>query len=316
MLQPSSKAEPTYNVVFLGPVTESSREQLTRGLQQRFKLTPKQAAALLERAPVLVKRGVSLEKAHSLIHHLEEIGAKVRIERVVSEEEAEPFSEQGSTGQETVSPEGQGVSRESYCPWEDMENLGFLKAFFATLGEVLFHPTRFYSRMPVDRGLINPLIFALVMGVLGGMFGLVYEFVLNYVVGSLFQTPVFGDLSAPMMIGSAVGLPILTLVGVFVATAVLHVCLMIVRGNRNGFEATFRVTGYAMSTQIFGAIPILGGLVGGIWTLVLYVIGLRESHGISTGRAAMAVFLPLVLILALAVALLAVMVPFILGLFS
>jgi hypothetical protein len=118
------------------------------------------------------------------------------------------------------------------------------------------------------------------------------------------------------MIGSAIGLPILTIIGVFIGGGILHVCLMIVRGNRKGFEATFRVIAYAMGTQIFGIIPFLGGAVGAIWALVIEIIGLRESHGISTGRAALAIFLPILVILALLAVLAAVMIPIIFRLVS
>jgi hypothetical protein len=303
-------------VVFLGPESESTREQLVEGLKQRFKLTSQQAQSLLNRAPIIVKKDLSLEKAQALIHHLEEIGAKVRIERVFPETQPGVPPGQETTGQEKAPSQVGEAPRESYCSWEDMENLGFFRAFFGTIGEVLFHPTRFYARMPVEGGLINPLIFALVMGVLGGMFGLLYQFLVTYYFGTIFETPGFGDFSVPVMIGSAIGLPILTIIGVFVGSGVLHLCLMIVRGNRNGFEATFRVIAYAMSTQMFGIIPILGGGIGFIWALVIEIIGIRESHGISTGRAALAIFLPLLAILAVAVIFIAIMIPVIISMFS
>jgi hypothetical protein len=280
----------------LGPVSESSRDQLVKGLQQRFKLTPQQAQALVRKAPLVVKRGLSLEKAHSLVHHLEEIGARVRIERVAPEPHPAAFPAEKTTTQETMPPKTEEIPPESYCSWEDMENLGFFRAFFRTLGEVLFRPSRFYSRMPVEGGLINPLIFALVMGVLGGMFGLLYQFLLMSFVGRMFGAEGFTDFGVPMMIGSAIGLPLLTIAAVFIVSGVLHVCLMIVGGNQKGFEATFRVIAYAMGTQIFGIIPLLGGVIGAIWALSIEIIGIRESHHISTGRAALAVFLPIMII--------------------
>ena len=310
-LERSTGSEPICNVVILGPVSESSREQLITGLQQRFRLTAEQVESLLQRAPVVVKRGLSLEKAQSFVHRLEEIGAKVRIERVFPEQEPAALPRQRTTARKIPPPMADQISPESYCLWEDMENLGFLRAFFGTIGEVLFHPSRFYSRMPVEGGLLHPLIFALVMGVLGGMFGLVYQFLTMFFLDSMFEPRVFGQFSVPIMIGWAIGLPILTIIGVFIGSGVLHVCLMIVRGNRNGFEATFRVIAYAMSTQIFTIIPFLGGAIGGIWALVVEIVGLRESHGISTGRAALAIFLPALIILVLLVILAAVLLPII-----
>lgn len=309
-------SEPICNVVFLGPVSESSHEQLLRGLQQRFKLTFDQAEALVRKAPVVVKKGITLDKAHFFAHHLEQIGARVRVDRLFPEQQPSVSPQQRIAPQERVPPGTGEITPESYCSWEDMENLGFLKAFFQTIGEVLFRPSWFFSRMPVDRGLIHPLIFALVMGVLGGMFGLLYQFLMMFYLGSMFETEGFGGSSLPMIIISAIGLPLFTVIGVFVISGLLHVCLMIVRGNRKGFEATFRVVAYAMSTQVFGIVPLLGGLIGSIWALVIQILGLRESHGISTGRAALAIFLPILAILALLIVLAAVIIPILFKIFS
>jgi hypothetical protein len=307
--------EPLCQVVLLGPVSESARDQLILGLQKRFRLTADQAERLLQRAPVVVKRGVTMEGAHVFVHHLEEIGARVRIERVLQEEPQTTTPEPETDREKTIPPGVAEPVSETYCLWEDMENLGFLRAFFGTIGEVLFHPTRFFSQMPVDRGLIQPLIFALVMGVLGGLIGLVYQLLMTHYIGGFFHAEGAGGVSVPLMVGSAIGLPILTVIGVFIGSAILHLCLMIVRGNRKGFEATFRVVAYAMSTQIFGIIPILGSIIGWIWTLVVEILGIRESHRISTGRAAFAIFLPLLAILALLIVLAVIMVPVLLQIF-
>jgi hypothetical protein len=301
--------EPLCYVVLLGPASESTREQLTRGLQERFRLTPHQAETLIQRAPVVVKRGITMEKATGLVQHLEEIGARVRIERGFPEQKDSHFEKPGSALERTGHAKTGEVSVTAYCSWEDMENLGFFRAFFSTIRDVLFHPSRFFSRMPVEGGLIHPLIFALIMGVLGGVFSLVYQFLFVSFLGMLPNAEGTGGFQVPMMIGSAIGLPIMTIIGVFLVSAVLHVCLMIVRGNKKGFEATFRVVAYTMSTQIFGIIPLLGGLIGGIWTVVVQIIGIRESHGISTGRSALAIFLPVLVIVVLGLVLAAVMIP-------
>ncbi|NIQ37277.1 MAG: hypothetical protein GTN81_01605 [Proteobacteria bacterium] len=315
-MERSAYGEPTCRVVLLGPVREASRGELVTGLQQRFGLTAAQAETLLKRAPVAVKKGLSIEKANALLQRLEEIGARVRIERVFPEERTAVPPRPDVTPHEPIGPETEEISQESYCSWEDMENLGFMRAFFGTMWEVLFRPAGFFSRMPVGGGLGRPLVFALLMGVLGGVFGLIYQFLMMYFLGSVFSAEGFGTVNVPLMIGSAIGLPIITIIGVFIGSGVLHVSLMIVRGNRRGFEATFRVIAYAMSTQMLAIIPLLGGLVGGIWSLVIEIIGLRESHDITTGRAVFAVFLPILVIVFLGLILAAIMIPMFLKFFS
>ena len=69
---------------------------------------------------------------------------------------------------------------------------------------------------------------------------------------------------------------------------------MMVKGARNGFEATFRVVAYGYSANIFLVVPFCGGLLAGVWAIILYIIGLREAHETTGGKAALAVFLPVV----------------------
>ena len=91
-------------------------------------------------------------------------------------------------------------------------------------------------------------------------------------------------------------LAIFILIFAFICSAILHVILWILDGAKEGFEATVRVYAYAAgSTAVFQIIPICGGLVAVIWSLVLQIIGLSRAHGISPGKAALAVLLPLAL---------------------
>lgn len=74
---------------------------------------------------------------------------------------------------------------------------------------------------------------------------------------------------------------------------------MMVGGEKNGYEATFRVCAYAAGT--FGAfqiVPIVGPCVGVIWQIVATIIGLAEAHETTGGKAALAYFIPLIAIFA------------------
>jgi hypothetical protein len=70
---------------------------------------------------------------------------------------------------------------------------------------------------------------------------------------------------------------------------------MILSGARQGYETTFRVLAYAQgSTAWMQVIPIFGPLIGGIWALVIEIVGLSKAHEISAGKATLAVFLPVI----------------------
>jgi len=48
-------------------------------------------------------------------------------------------------------------------------------------------------------------------------------------------------------------------------------------------------------TALISVIPLCGGFIGAIWQVVLVIVGLAETHRISTGKAAAAVLLPVAL---------------------
>jgi hypothetical protein len=89
--------------------------------------------------------------------------------------------------------------------------------------------------------------------------------------------------------------PIMVALALFIGTAIVHVCLMIVGGANKTFETTFRVLAFTHgSTGPLQMIPFCGGLIAGIWALVVNCIGLARAHETTTARAVLAVLLPLV----------------------
>jgi len=87
--------------------------------------------------------------------------------------------------------------------------------------------------------------------------------------------------------------PVLALVVLYIVAGVAHILLKIVGGQKYGFETTTRVVAFSHSPAIFVAVPYLGPVVGGVWSIVLAIIGFREAHETTTGRATAAVLLPL-----------------------
>jgi hypothetical protein len=89
--------------------------------------------------------------------------------------------------------------------------------------------------------------------------------------------------------------PVLVIVFMFIASGILHLCLMIVGGARKPFETTFRVVCFSSgSTSLLSMIPFCGGLISGVWNIVLEIIGVARAHEIDTGKAVLAVLLPII----------------------
>jgi hypothetical protein len=90
-------------------------------------------------------------------------------------------------------------------------------------------------------------------------------------------------------------LPVFIVIVLFIGAAIVHLCLMIVGGANKSFETTFRALAFSHgSTGPLQIIPVCGGLIAGVWALVVNCIGLARAHETTTGRAVLAVFLPLV----------------------
>jgi hypothetical protein len=190
-------------------------------------------------------------------------------------------------------------------PWDDRGGLGILTALVETTRDVLGSPTRFFRTMPVTGGIGSPLLYAVIVGWIGLVATALYQAVFRSIAGSS-----FGALGDRPEIAAALGFAeswggfivqavfggVFVVIGVLLGAGILHVMLLLLGGARRDFEATFRVVCFAQATSVVFLVPFCGQLIGAVWTLVLYVIGLAQAHEISNGKAAAAALLPLVLL--------------------
>jgi hypothetical protein len=183
--------------------------------------------------------------------------------------------------------------------WEDGEQTGYFAGLFVTLKEVILSPGRFFRNMPVSGGLTGPLLFALIVVTIGLTFHSMWSLLLRGPFHAFMFSEIHpngasgvrGFLSLP----SALLTPLKMIFCLFIVSGLLHFVLRLLGGAARGFEATFRAASYSASPFVFMILPF-GAPIAGLWTLLLTVIGLKEAHGISTGKAAVAVFFPFILI--------------------
>jgi hypothetical protein len=203
-----------------------------------------------------------------------------------------------------ASPPGQG---QPATPWDERDRLGFAAAFVETTRQVLTGPTEFFRRMPVTGGLGGPLFYAVTAGWIGLVAAALYQSVWVSIVGPSMlpfgmEREEFARVLAFMeswagLVAQVVFGGISVTIGVFVTSGILHLMLMLLGGGHKTFEATFRAVCFAQAPMLLFVIPVFlipgCGLLVGLWSLVLYVIGLAGVHEIGHGRAAAAVLLPL-----------------------
>ncbi|HZG62328.1 MAG TPA: YIP1 family protein [Rubrobacteraceae bacterium] len=176
-----------------------------------------------------------------------------------------------------------------------------LQSFVDTVRRVVFQPVGFFAGLPRRGVLLSPLIFALICteisAILGGVLRLagVGE---SFLAGYGIQVPEnqgFGE-----FVGSVIFAPIGGIIGVFVIAGIAHLLVILVVGTtRSGFGATFRVASYTTVTSLVSWIPIIGWLLS-LYGIYLSVVGIREMHGTTTGKAVLVVLIPVIVVVVLA----------------
>jgi hypothetical protein len=187
-------------------------------------------------------------------------------------------------------------------PWET-PGYPALEGLYETAKLILLTPVQGFTRMPVRGDLGRPLLYVVIFGWIGIIASQIYNIALRGAMWSFL--PRFAGrgqfaFSTGVSVGVMILAPIFVLIGVFVWGAILHLFLMLVGWAANGFTATIRTICYASTVQVVQVLPLCGGLVAGIWALVLYIIGLAHAHRLpgqepNYGKAALAVLLPIAL---------------------
>jgi hypothetical protein len=156
-----------------------------------------------------------------------------------------------------------------------------VQTFIATVQAVVLRPVDFFRGILRQGDLINPLLFAIICyeisAILGGLLSLI---------------GISGSRGFGAFIVSIIVAPIGAAIGLFIGAGILHLLVMLIVGSRNsGFEATFRVVTYSAVTSLVSWIPFIGWLLS-LYGIYLGIVGIREMHNTTTGKAALVVLIP------------------------
>jgi hypothetical protein len=168
---------------------------------------------------------------------------------------------------------------------------GFLlepsKTFDASKGDTLNEALKYYVLLAVIFSALLALLFAIAATLFGSMMGR------------------FG-----MLLGTGAGMAgalvifvmflVLWIISAFVSGAILHIFVYIV-GGRKGISQTIKAVMYGSTPSLLlGWIPFINYLAW-IWSLVLEILGIRQLQELTTGRAILAVLIPIIIIVVLVV---------------
>src|SRR5215218_2417853 len=170
-----------------------------------------------------------------------------------------------------------------------------VQSFISTVQRVVLQPAEFYRGIQRRGDFINPLIFAIIC------------YGIYAIVGALLRLIGIGaDVGFGGFIAAIVLAPIYAAIGLFIGAGILHLLVMLIVGSGNsGYEATFRVGAYATVTSLVSWIPFIGWIVS-LYGIYLVIVGIREVHATTTGKAALVVLIPVAVLLVLAIILAAI----------
>jgi hypothetical protein len=181
-------------------------------------------------------------------------------------------------------------------PWPPGDDDSILAAFGETWKSAAFDPRSFFRLIPRHGGTGAAFLYYLVLGMLVAGASLFWSTVGPGAMGQD-RVAELGVEVGPLT--SFLLTPLILAIGLAVSAGITHVMLLMVGGATEWIGTTTRVLCYAYSPMILGVIPIIGGVLGVIWMLVVAVIGLSAAHQVPTWKPALAVILPFLILMGL-----------------
>lgn len=180
----------------------------------------------------------------------------------------------------------------SSIPFED-RSLPFSTRFFETVKMAFVDPVGLFSNVGDDSDIGPPVIYGAILGTVGMAVAVLWQLMFGSFLAAMNpMAPEEMAIQTGMLIFFLIFSPVLAVVGLFIGAGIYHLMLMLVGDGRRGFAVTLRVMAYGGTPQLIGIVPICGGVIGGIWAMVLFILGAIHGHKTEWWRAVIAYFLP------------------------
>jgi hypothetical protein len=153
---------------------------------------------------------------------------------------------------------------------------GEARSLPAIVFAVITNPVRFFRQMPKTGGYLAPLIFMVLIGVVGGLL---------LTILALFGLGRGGVLTG---LAAVVLMPLMMAIFSFLGAAILFIFWKIL-GSGESFETAYRCSAYASAimpvTVVLQVVPYLGSVLGLAWMTCLMVVASTEVHRIAAKKA-------------------------------
>ncbi len=197
---------------------------------------------------------------------------------------------------------GPGPAVREDTPWERRATVGWFSGLFETWKRTIFTPQAFWASVKPNGSWTDALLYAWILFGVGALLSAPFGALglgrssLQSVLDQVGELPPSARAAIRNAASGAGGVQLffslfLYPVGLILFAAIQHLFCMLFGAAKNGFYATLRVVAYASATNIIGLIPCLG-LLAGLYSGVLLILGLASVQETTVGRATGAVVLP------------------------
>lgn len=196
------------------------------------------------------------------------------------------------------------------APFERLDRHGFFGGLFATTTRAMFSPGLFFEALPVNKGLGRPLIYAILISLIGHLLMLPWvltalDTLATQVDSAALREVIMSAYGPRSQITQTILAPFTTTLQMFFFASIIHVGLFVFQGGRRGFEATFRVVCYGSATAPLAIIPFIGPALAIAWSMLIMFIGLKRIHRTTYLQVLLALILPLAMLVLLVFAVIA-----------
>jgi hypothetical protein len=211
---------------------------------------------------------------------------------------------------QSVGPPPPGAYARGPTPWEARAEYGVFKGLWLTWKEIMLRPDAFWTRVRPDGPWLDALAFAVILGVLGYVLGLLLTGVglsqqqdISHLPGwipddekfSQARTMIEERLRQGPSLGGIIVTALFLPLGLFLWAGLLHLIAMLYNATRHDFWATFRVVCYASAPNVFSSVRLLW-LLAWLYTMVQLFLGILRVQETTPGKAGLTLVTPSVFV--------------------
>jgi hypothetical protein len=166
-------------------------------------------------------------------------------------------------------------------------------------GFILDPVSTFQKVRSTDLG--DALKYYLIVVVINAIFTAIVGLIMVSAIWAMFA-PILQQIGIPLSLAAGAGVVVFAIVMIFVQLLMLFIgaawvhIFVYLLGGRKGYLQTLKSISYGSTpSMLIGWIPFIG-FIGAIWSFILSILGVRELHEMTTGKAAIAVLLAVVVL--------------------